>query len=368
MSGTTQKTFVAAVATALAIAAPAAAEPDLAAAEAMIESYREIPAFTPPGEPFDARECAAGKKLMIMPVSSANPFNKNIAQSMISVAEPIGLEVVEWENQARPTQWAQGLEHAANNNFDAAVLLGGVNPAVLGPQIASAKEAGVNVFTAHLYDTTQVADPSVELSMQVPYNEVGAVLANWVIAKTGGNVNALILGSDEIVPTPPFVKGITDVLDACGDGCKYSYINAPVPEWATKIQTSVQSALIADPTINYIIPIYDSMSQFVIPAITITARTGEVKIATFNGTPFVIDEIRNGNVEMNIGESIGWIARSILDSSMRGMCGIEASNELYVPFYIFDESNVETAGIPAEFDKGYGDAYISGYEELWGLR
>jgi ribose transport system substrate-binding protein len=71
---------------------------------------------------------------------------------------------------------------------------------------------------------------------------------------------------------------------------------------------------------------------------------------------------------MNIGESIGWIARSILDGSMRAMCGLEAKNELYVPFYIFDASNVETAGVPAEFDKGFGDSYIIGYETLWGLR
>ncbi len=360
--------FAVAASTAILLGVPASADPDLDAAAAMVAKYRELPTFTPPGEPFDAKGCVEGKRLMIMPVSSANPFNKNIAQSMISVAEPLGLEVMEWENQARPTQWAQGLDHAANNDFDAAVLLGGVNPAVLGPQIAAAKAAGVNIYTAHLYDTTQEPDPSVQLSMRVAYQEVGEILANWVISQSEGNVNTLIIGSDEIVPTPPFVKGITDTLDACGEGCKYSYINAPVPEWATKIQPSVQSALIADPTINYIIPIYDSMSQFVIPSITITGKTGQVKIATFNGTPFVLDELRSGNVEMNIGESIGWIARSILDSSMRAMCGLEAKNELYVPFYIFDASNVETAGVPAEFDKGYGDSYITGYETLWGLK
>ena len=73
--------------------------------------------------------------------------------------------------------------------------------------------------------------------------------------KTGGKVNALIVGSDEIVPTAAFVKGITDALaKVCGPQCKYTYINAPVPEWSTKIKPSVQSALIADPTINYVDP------------------------------------------------------------------------------------------------------------------
>ncbi|WP_431300202.1 sugar ABC transporter substrate-binding protein [Tabrizicola sp. BL-A-41-H6] len=349
------------------LAGIAQAQPDVAAAKAMIDKYRIAPEFVAPGEPFDAKGCMAGKKIMVMPVSSANPFNKNIVQSMAQVAEPMGFEVVEWENQAVPTQWAQGMDHATNNGFDAVVLLGGVNPVLLGPQIAAAKAAGVSVQTAHLDDTTQEPDASVDLAMRVAYHEVGGILANWTIAQTDGKVNALIVGSDEIVPTPAFVKGITDVLDACGEGCKYTYVNAPVPEWSTKIQPSVQSAVIADPTINYIIPIYDSMSQFVLPALTITGKAADVKIATFNGTPFVIDEIQKGNVEMDVGESIGWVARSILDGSMRKLCGMETKNELYVPFYIFDKDNAASAGTPAEFDKGYGDSYIAGYNKLWGL-
>jgi ribose transport system substrate-binding protein len=346
---------------------PVFAGPDLAAAEATIAKHRKAPTFVPPGASFDAKKCVAGKKLMVIPVSSANPFNKDITLAMIDVAKSVGLEVVEWENQARPTQWVQGMNFAANNGFDAVVMLGGVNPAVLGPQIAAAKAAGVGIYTGHFYDTSQTPDPSVDLAMRVNYYKVGGILADFVIADTKGKVNALIIGSDEIVPTPVFVKGITDKLDACGAGCKYTYINAPVPEWSTKIRSSVQSALIADPSINHIIPIYDSMSQFVIPAITITGKTGEVGIVTFNGTPFVIDEIRKGNVTMDVGESIGWIARSLLDGSMRKMCGLEAKNELYIPFFIFDKNNAKTAGIPAAYDKGYGDDYVLGYKRLWGL-
>jgi hypothetical protein len=43
-----------------------------------------------------------------------------------------------------------------------------------------------------------------------------------------------------------------------------------ITEWSTKIQPSVQAALISNPTANYVIPIYDSMSQFVVPAMELT--------------------------------------------------------------------------------------------------
>jgi hypothetical protein len=42
-------------------------------------------------------------------------------------------------------------------------------------------------------------------------------------------------------------------------------VNISLPQWATKIQSTVQSAVIDDPTINYILPIYDGMNQFVVP-------------------------------------------------------------------------------------------------------
>jgi ribose transport system substrate-binding protein len=337
-------------------------------ARAVIAKHQQLPVFQPKGPPFDAKACMKGKKILSIPVSSANPFNKAIIQSEIEAAKEVGFQVTEWENQARPTQWVQGVEYGANNKFDAVDLLGGVNPAVLGPQITAARKAGVKVFVSDLYDTTQPADPNVDGYLSTPYNQVGDLLADWVIAKTGGKANVLIVGSDEVVATSAYVKGITDRLDKDCPQCKHTYINAPIPEWSTKIQTGVQSALIADSTINYVIPIYDSMAQFVIPAITITGKRDAVKIATFNGTPFVLDAIRNGDVEMDIGKSIGWVGRTILDAYMRKLCGLPTYTELYAPLYIFDKSNVQTAGVPASVNKGYGDAYIDGFAKLWGLK
>ena len=51
-----------------------AATPDLDAAKAVIADHSSVPTFKPPGEPFDARSCMKGKKILTIPVSSANPF------------------------------------------------------------------------------------------------------------------------------------------------------------------------------------------------------------------------------------------------------------------------------------------------------
>ena len=144
----------------------------------------------------------------------------------------------------------------------------------------------------------------------------------------------------------------------CGPGCKHRYVTVTVPTWSTKVQTSVQGALIADPTINYIVPLYDSMSQFVIPALTLTGHRKDVKIATFQRhAPSSSTWCVVVTVEMDVGESLGWIARSILDGEMREHVrpALDRAQTLYVPLYIFDKDNAKDAGIPADFDRGYGD-------------
>ncbi len=71
----------------------------------------------------------------------------------------------------------------------------------------------------------------------------------------------------------------------------------------------MQSALTGGPQVNYVIPIYDVLTQWVVPAVTITGRTDKVKIATFNGTPFAIGLVQEGKVEVDIGENLDWIGR-----------------------------------------------------------
>ena len=87
---------------------------------------------------------------------------------------------------------------------------------------------------------------------------------------------------------------------------------------------------------------YDSMSQFVVPALRLTGKTGAVKVGTFNGTPFVLDYIQQGLVDMDIGESLDWIAYATIDGHVRDLCGLKSPAALNVPFYIFDKSNAKT--------------------------
>jgi len=349
----------------LMLAVPAKA--DMAAAEALIAKHSQLPTFEAPGPAFDAKACMQDKKMFVIPLTNANPFNAAISQGFVDAAAMVGFELRDWETQMDPAGWIQGINTATAEGFDLIDMQGGLPPEFLVPQITEARAAGLKVTATHNWDaTTQQVPEFMDGAANTDYVTVGKIIAAWTMVKTGGKVNALVLGPDEITPTAPLRDAIIGYLEENCPDCKTQYINVPVNDWATKTQPAVQNALLADPSINYVLPVYDSLSQFIVPAIQIAGSNA--KIVSYNGTPFVLDMMRDGDiVEMNVGESLGWVGMAGTDADMRLLCGLDPVTKLNTPAYIFSDENVATAGNPATFNDGYGDVHRAGFAKLWGV-
>jgi ribose transport system substrate-binding protein len=357
--------YLVSAATLAILASPALADMD--AAQALVDQYSALPAFVAPGEAFDAKACMADKSMFVVPLTNANPFNAAISAGMQQAAEIVGFDLRAWETQMDPTQWIQGMNTAVAEGYDLIDLQGGIPAEMLAPQIGEAQAAGVKVTATHLWDaTTQTTAEFMDGAANTDYVTFGKIIAAWAMVQTGGQVNALVVGPDEIPPTGPLRDAIIGYLaENCPD-CKTTYINVPVNDWATLGQSAVQNALLADPSINYVLPVYDSMSQFIAPAIQIAGSSA--KIVSYNGTPFVLDMMRDGDiVEMVVGESLGWVGMAGVDANMRVLCDLPLVTVLNTPAYIFTDANVATAGIPANYNDGYGDTFISGFKTLWGI-
>ncbi len=345
-----------------------AASPNFTYLRAQIKKYMAVPKFIAPGPAFDT-SAVKGKTIFSIPVSSANPFTANIETAMAGAAKVLGIKFINYTNQAQVPQWVQGMGQAVNRKVDLIDLLGGTDPRVLGPQIAAAKKAGIKVGTSHLYDVTQTP-LAVDFSIPADYQRAARLEADWVILDTKGKADVVIVTSDEIVPTPAIVKALkSEFAKQCGSACKLTIINAPVPDWSTKIQPQVQSALVKDPNVNYVIPIYDSMSQFVVPAITAAGRTGKVHIATYNGTPFVMGYLAQGNaVRFEVGENLNWLGYAYIDAEARILAGEKIPRQYneHTALRAFTPANIKEAGNPPKLSTGYGNAYLVGYKKLWG--
>lgn len=106
-----------------------------------------------------------------------------------------------------------------------------------------------------------------------------------------------------------------------------------------------------------------------IPAVQTLGKNGQVKITSYNGSPFALDAIRQSNgdlVAMNVGEDTPGIGYATMDQVFRVLLGQEPAAQR-TPIRIWDKTNVAEAGTPAKAGEGYGKVYTSGFLKLWGL-
>jgi ribose transport system substrate-binding protein len=356
-----------ALATVASAAAVAATNAPYDGAQASLNKYKAVPKFVAPGPAFDAKAKAGGKHLFIIPASTQVPFVATISNHIKRIATPIGVKVTIWENQGQPSQWVQGMNAAVSQGADAIVLLAGNDPASLQPQIKAAKAKGIPTIVAHLYDDNQPSAPNVGGLVNIPYKIAGRLIADQAIVDTKGKANAIVVTINQVKSTVPMVAGIRDEFSKYCDGCKLKFTDVTIPDLATKVQPNVQAALTGDPSINYVIALYDSAEvPFVAAAIRAANKIGKVKVSTFNGTPEMLKLVKQGDIlSMNVGENLEWIGYAVVDQSMRIMGGLKPVKNARVPVRVFDRSNIAQAG--AKFTSGWGNTYVGGYRKLWGL-
>jgi ribose transport system substrate-binding protein len=344
---------------------------DVAGAKAMIAEYMAIPKFIAPGPTFDAEGKVAGKTVFEIPITSEVPFITAVEEGMRQAAEVVGAKLVVYPNQGEPSQWAQGIRTAIAQDADAITLFA-QNPALLGPQIDQAEEAGIPVIVVRTSGEEEPCqrDPGGEVygttCVPGPFEQAGRLEADWVIADSGGDADVLVITSNDARSTIPLLKGLRAEFASKCPACDVSYVDVPIPDWSVRVQTEVQSALLRNPEIDYVIPIYDSMSRYVVPGLRASNATERVKISTFNGTPFVLEMLQDEDVvRMDVGENLAWVGWATMDQAFRAIAGIAPAESEHTPLRVFDDSNIDDSGRPPKLDQGYGDAFVRGYRELW---
>jgi ribose transport system substrate-binding protein len=354
-------------------AAPAGASPsftaaDLAYVKAQITAYEKVPTFTAPGPAFKASKLA-GKSIFNIPQSSSNPFLAVTDTAMAAIAKKLGINYTEYSNAGATSDWVSGVDEAVAQKADA-ISINALDPRLVGPQLAAAKAAGIPVTSEQFFDMDQINQRPKTLSAVRAdfFAEAGRLEADWAILSTKGKANVLVVENKEQLSTLAMTGAIAKEFATYCPTCKVEYLNVPATQWATGIQPGVQADLVHYPKTNFIIPIYDPMTQFVVPAITAAGDVGKIHISTFNGTPSGLTDLEQGKiVTMDIGENLNWLAYANLDEIMRTMLHLPALADEHTALRVFTKANVAQTGTPPQFNLGFGSSYIAGYNKLWGV-
>jgi ribose transport system substrate-binding protein len=333
----------------------------VAAAAADLKPFQALPTFKAPGPAFDAKKVMAGKTILAIPVISSNPFTTNLEAEQAKLAKQIGFKYIRWNNKGTVAEWTKGIEYGINQHVALIALDGGSQPKLLGPAIKKAQAAGIVVIDTHETDEAQGKSPNVDFTIPAPYTPSGRLMADYVISESKGDAHSLIITSSDVIGSPPFVASIQNTFKKWCSKCESQVVDVPVADWTSKIGPAVTGALRRDPKLNFVIPIYDPETQYVVPALRQAQKIGKVQIVTYAGTDFVLKDIAQGTAHMDVGENnVGY---SMLDDEMRLVGKMKPAFPEFLALRVFTKDNIGSGDSFADYGTSTADAWL----KLWGM-
>jgi ribose transport system substrate-binding protein len=345
-----------------------------AAVTATVNKYLGVPAFTAPGGPVDVARLR-GKKVFVIPIEET-PFTQAVEAGEKAAAKAAGVQLTFYPNQGEVSQWVQGMQTAIAQKPALIILDTSPDPRQLQPQIAAAKAAGIPVLVTHFYDVTSPGPPAcagcaagVTGIVKAPISVAGGAEADWIIADSGGRAHVLIVGLNGLLPVPGMIAAADAQFRQYCPGCTITTIAINLSQLGTAgAFGQVSSALVQNPAITYVDPLFDASIPGTLAAIEAAGKTSQIKIVSFNGSSFALQDVASGTspVAADVAEPDTWVGYANMDQAFRIMAGMPTVNET-TPIRIFDSANITQAGGGPGYASGYGTAYITGYYKLWGL-
>jgi ribose transport system substrate-binding protein len=335
-----------------------------------VNAAAAVPKFVPPGPAFDISK-AKGKRLFVIPTASQLPVCDQISKSIVALAPKVGMTGHYFQNSGGAAGWIPGIQQAISEHYDAIVLICGIDPNLIKPQLQAAEHAGIAVIDSGLGDTTQgdAFSPLVTAQTNVP-NAVPMRdgIDKAILDNRQAPFDIFEITSNDVPSGVIMDKAMRAELAQYCPKCGIKSTNIAVPDWATKVQSAVSSALQADPKIKVVVPIFDGEVPPASAGIRAAGRHDVNIYATYGGTPEYIAQMGGGlAMKSEVGPTQLWRAYATMDQTLRVLSDnkpVGASKD-GDPSRLFTVDNYKQSATGA--NGGFGSAFIGGYEKLWGI-
>lgn len=335
--------------------------------QAVVDKASQIPTFVAPGPAFNISK-AKGKRVFVIPTASQLPACDQISKDTVNLLRKEGVSGTYFQNSGGPSGWIPGMQQAISQHYDAIVLICGIDPNLIAPQVQAATSAGIAVIDSGLGDTKDGAkkDPLVTAQTNIPNAESMRDSVDVALLDHRDKPFDIFEITSNEVPSSVVMDGTlrAEFAKYCPK-CKIRSVNIAVPDWATKVQSAVSSALLADPNIKVVLPIFDGEAPPAGAAVRASGRTDVQLYGCYGGTQEYILQMGKGLPEaVNVGPTHLWRAYAVTDQTLRILSGagpVPADKESD-PSRLFTLQNHLHA---ADVNEGFGTEFPSGYEKLW---
>lgn len=336
--------------------------------ESVVSKASAVPPFVSPGPAFNVTK-AKGKKILVIPTASQLPVCDQISKDIVQLAKQEGLSGTYFQNAGGPSGWIPGMAQAISEHYNAIVLVCGIDPNLIKPQVQAATSAGIAVIDSGLGDTEvdgSHSSPLVTAQTNIPNAEsIRESVDVALLDHKSKPFDIFEITSNEVPSGVVMDHALRDEIAKYCSQCKIRSVNIAVPDWATKVQSAVSSGLLADPNIKVVLPIFDGEVPPAAAAIRASGRTDVQLYGDYGGTPEYILQMGKGlPMASNVGPTHLWRAYATMDQTLRVLSGVGAvpPDHDSDPSRLWTLQDYQHAG---DVNGGFGTEFPSGYQKLW---
>jgi ribose transport system substrate-binding protein len=336
----------------------------LAAAEEPVQ-------FEAAGAPIELGDEMKGKTLFFMANGLEFPFSQGVLNGVRDAAKVVGAEVVVTDSAGSVSKASKLIDQAIGRAADV-ILLMGLPDSALDAPIRAAKEAGIPVIPFATQDqkplTQEQKDRGVSAIVSFSYTGAGEAAADFMVADSDGDVNAVVFDVPDIGAAEPEKTGFINRLKELCPDCKVTEVKSPLAQWQSGLPGQVTSAIQRDPDVNYLFGLFDGMVFTMIPAVNRANAQDRVKVVTYNASEPLLKDLKADTPPMgaNIGGSTEWMGWALVDQTARLVLGEPPVDDPKIPNRSFTQRNTKDLDIAGGQEELFGADFRAGYTELWG--
>lgn len=327
--------------------------------------------FEAAGPPIDVGDRLEGTTYFQIVNGLEFPFTQGVVKGAQDAAEELGMDVVVTDGAGSTSKASRLIDQAIGRDVDALAIYG-FDDAALDAPISEAERAGIPVVMVASQDqappTAEQAERGVEAVASFSYSGAGRAAANWMVADSDGEVNAVVFDVPDIGASAAEKGAFYDQLEKLCPDCETTEVDSPLAQWQSGLPGQTTSAIQRDPNVNYLFPMYDGMVFSMIPAVNRANAQDRVQITTYNASEPLLADIKAGKPPMgsDIGGSTEWLGWALVDQGARLLLDEEPVDDVKVPNRTFTERNMRGLDPDAGQTELYGADFRAGYRELWG--
>ena len=301
-----------------------------------LAKYSEAQPFDFKGAAFDVSS-VNGKNVWWVLQDATNPFLTTVSDMAKQALATVGVTITTCDGKSNPVDANNCISQGVAQNA-AAIQVDGPDPASIGNSATAAQSAGIPVLVGAGVDAAANFPSYITGGTSQPFGLSGELAADFAIVDAKGAANVLVITTPDVIGSGVQAKAFEAELKKYCPSCKFTEQGVNLGQWATDLGTTTSAALTKDPTINYVFPVFDPMTQFVNPAITQAGKASTVKVVTVNGIlPFMQDLATGTSVTQGeVGQDLQALGYIEADQILRALTGNPLVPNDYAPARFFD--------------------------------